>query len=101
MPRAGEYATSKKKRDEAIKRHLEGGESVGKLHKEYRVTRQTMYAWLDTYKKGVLEIVAKAGMSSADLEKRSKAELVAQIQALKAENSQLKNRLVAYVLRDG
>jgi hypothetical protein len=60
-----------------------------------------MYAWLDTYKKGVLESAAKAGLSSADLEKRSKADLVAQIQALKSENTQLKNRLVAYVLRDG
>jgi transposase-like protein len=101
VPRAGEFKHPKAIRDKAIKRHLEGGESVEKLAKYYKVTRQTLYSWLDAYKQSVLHAAERAGMSPADLEKRSKTELVAENMALKAENRKLRDRLVTMLMKTG
>jgi transposase-like protein len=99
MPIKGDTKTPARKIEEAVKLHLDGGESVAALAKKYKVTRQTVYLWIEAYKKRVMERLERAGVSKTDLEKTAKAELIAQNEILQAEVRKLRDRLVALMVK--
>jgi transposase-like protein len=99
MPIKGDTKTPARKIEEAVKRHLDGGESVAALAKKYKVTRQTVYLWIEAYKKRVMERLERTGVSKTDLEKTAKAELIAQNEILQAEVRKLRDRLVALMVK--
>jgi transposase-like protein len=81
-------------RDEAVKRHLEGGETVKALCKFYKVSRATMYNWVEAYKAEIVQNVKTQGVAPRDLERIQKQELIAQNEILQTENRKLRDRLV-------
>jgi transposase-like protein len=99
MPVKNETKRPKKVIEKAIKRHLEGGEAAVDLAKAYKVSRATFYNWLKQYKQQILE--ASKQMSPAALEKRDKITMAAEIQALRLENQQLRNRLIKMLIKSG
>jgi transposase-like protein len=101
MPRKDETATPKKLVDKFIKRHLEGGESVEALAKEYKISRASGYAWLKKHRDALLSQTMREGMSPTAIEKSDKATLVAQVQALKLENAKLRNKVVSLMIKAG
>jgi len=101
MPRKGETDTPQKEIDKAIKRHLEENTPVAQLAKELKVTRQTIYSWVENYKRKVMERMERAGQSPAELEKIAKSELVAQIKALQSENRKLREKVLAMMMKYG
>jgi transposase len=101
MPKRGTYGegrTAKQVR-KAVDRHLKKGESVADLAKEYAVSRQTMYAWIESYRKKVMESANRAGKTPTQMEKESKVELVAKVQALTLENRKLLDKLFALMVK--
>jgi transposase-like protein len=99
MPLKGQTDTAKKVIDKAVKRHLEGGETIASLAKELKVSRQTVYSWVNNFKQEVMEGVERAGASKTDLERTAKAELVAQVEMLALENRKLRDRLVTLMIK--
>lgn len=85
----------------AVKRHLEGGESAVDLAQEYRVSRATIYNWVAAYERQLLERSEKQGMSTHDAELWDKRTLIAEIKRLKLENTKLKDKLVAMMIKAG
>ncbi len=85
----------------AVKRHLEDGEPVVALAKEYGVSRATLYNWIAAYERQLLDQAAKQGMSSQDAEVSDKRTLIAELQALRLENQKLRNKVVALMIKAG
>lgn len=83
--------------EEAVKRHLEG-ESASVLSKYYKISKPGFYLWVRRYKEDMLKAKAKSGMSATDAETADKRVLIMEIQALKAENTKLRNRVVEMML---
>jgi transposase-like protein len=86
-------------RDEAVKRHLEGQETVKSLCKFYKVSRATMYNWIEGYKRDIVEAAKRQGIAPRDLDRTAKSELVAQNEILQTENRKLRDRLVALMVK--
>jgi hypothetical protein len=84
---------------QAIKRHVEGGESADVLAKEFKVSRASVYGWVAKYKKDILARSRRAGMAPLDAAHADKAELIAQVEALELENKQLRDRVIAMMLK--
>jgi transposase len=82
-----------------IKRHVEGGENAEALAKEFKVSRASVYGWVAKYKSNILAQSRRAGMAPRDAERADKAELIAQLGALELENKQLRDRLIAVMLK--
>jgi transposase len=101
MPRAGETKHKPSVIEKAVKRHLEGNESVAKLAKELKVSRQTFYSWAEAYKKKAIANIDRVGMSKGELEKIDKTALAAQVEVLQAENRKLRDRLVSLMIKHG
>jgi transposase-like protein len=101
MPRRGETTLSAAKIERAVKRHLEGGELVVSLSKEFKVSRQTFYNWLEAYKRQAVERIERKGVSKVELEKTAKADLIAQNEILHSENRKLRDRLVNLMIKHG
>jgi transposase-like protein len=99
MPRQNETKIPQKLVEKAVKRRLEGNESVVALAKEYKVSIPTVYNWITAAKKNMVEQARHADLSPKEIEKTDKLTLVAQVEALKLENKQLRERLVALMLR--
>jgi transposase-like protein len=102
MPRAGTYANHKPRDvEKAVRRHLEGNEPIADLAKELKVSRQTLYSWVDAYKKRAMESIDRIGKSKAELDKVDKAQLIAQNETLQTENRKLRDRLVNLMMKYG
>lgn len=86
MPRPNETKLPDKVIAKAVKRHLEGKESVIPLAKEYGVSRATFYNWIDSYKLDLLEGARLKTMSPAAIKKSV-------VINLKTENGLLKSRI--------
>jgi transposase-like protein len=99
MPRKSETKLPEKLVAKAVKRHLEGGESVIPLAKEYGVSRATFYNWISTYERQLLKAVDKQGMSPRDAATADKRTLLAEMHQLKLENTALRNKVVAMMLK--
>jgi transposase len=106
MPRKGETATPQKLVDKFIKRHLEGAESVDALAKEYRskgynVSRATGYMWVTKFRLRMIDEKMLAGGPPEKVEKAAKTELIALVAELKAENTKLRNKVIALMMKSG
>jgi transposase-like protein len=99
MPRQHETKIPQKLVEKAVRRRLEGNESVVTLAKEYKVSVPTVYNWITAAKKHMVEQARTADLSPRELERTDKLTLIAQVEALKLENKQLRERLVALMLR--
>jgi transposase len=104
MPRKGDAGADLKPGQSVakfIKRHYEGGESVGALAKEYKISRATGYIWLMKHRGELIEESRRKGASPETFEKESKAALIAEIQALNLENQKLRNKVVSLMMKHG
>lgn len=88
-------------RDELVKRHLEGGESIKALCKHLKISRATAYNWLEQYKAELAQSAMRVGVNPKDLEKTAKQELIAQNEILQTENRKLRDRLVSLMVKHG
>jgi hypothetical protein len=86
--------------DKLVRRHLEGNESVAALAKEGGVGRAGFYLWVKDYKEQVMRRAMRSDMSPQELEKRAKADLIAEIESLRVENRKLRDRLVAEMMKN-
>jgi transposase-like protein len=100
MPRKNDTKVPQKAIDKAIARHL-AGESSLSLAKEYKVSRATFYLWVAKYKQQLLETNARKDMTPKEQEQTDKRTLIVQLQQLKLENTRLKNKVVAMMLKAG
>ena len=100
MPRKNETKRPQNVIDKAVKRHM-AGESAVDLATEYKVARATLYNWLASYKRELLEQASLKGAARHDPELASKQALIAEIQALKLENAKLRNKMVSLMLAAG
>jgi transposase-like protein len=98
MPRKSETKRPAKTVTKAVKRHLEGGESVVALARECDVSRATFYNWVTNYRTQLIEANAKAGMSPASVEKADRLTLAAELAQLRLENARLKKKLFEVLL---
>jgi hypothetical protein len=98
MRRRSTPVTSPKVIAEVIKRHL-AGESADDLAKEKGKSRASVYGWVAKYKRDILERSRREGMAPRDASRADKAELIAQVEALELENKQLRDRLIAMMLK--
>lgn len=100
MPKKGDKGPRDPKTiEEAVRRHLEGREQVTTLCREYKISRAGFYNWVKAYKDEVMRRSMRAGMTPKDAETSVKADLLAEIAALKTENRKLRDRLVATMLK--
>ena len=64
------------------------------------MSRATFYNWIAAYKQDILERSQREGMKPEDLERKAKADLIAEVEALRLENRKLRDRLVAEMMRN-
>jgi transposase-like protein len=86
-------------RDEAVIRHLEGQETVKSLCKSFKVSRATMYNWIEGYKRDIVEAAKRQGVAPRDLDRTAKFELVAQLEVLQTENRKLRDLIVDLMVK--
>lgn len=99
MPRKNETKTPAKAIEKFIKRHLEGGESVVGLIKEYKVSRATAYNWIGRYRERAIEESKRQGKSPAAIEKVDKMALHAENVELRKEVRLLKEKLLNLMIK--
>lgn len=99
-PAKGQHGPrSQEQIDKAVRRHLEGRESVVALCREYKISRAGFYLWVKKYKEEIMRRSMRAGMKPQDVERSDKAELIAEIESLRQENRKLRDRLVAEMMK--
>lgn len=101
MPRKNDTKIPQKLIEKAVRRHLEGGELGVDLAKEYKVSSSTFYLWLKNYKKAFLKRSMDSEMKPRDIATVDKNQLLAEIQALKAENRMLRNKITDLLIKCG
>jgi transposase len=108
MPRKGEFKAKGKKQKQHTSAQVEGfvkrymaGEPVETLIKDADRSRAAFYLWVNKYKTDMLEQSRRGEMSDKELEKVDKSKLIAQLQALKLENTKLRNKVVSLMIRAG
>jgi transposase len=83
---------------QVVKRHVEGGENAEALAKEFKVSRASVYGWVTKYKNEILARSRRAGMAPLDADRADKAELIAELEALRLENKRLRDRVIEMML---
>jgi transposase len=86
--------------DEAVKRFM-AGESAHVLAKYYKVSRPGLYNWVHKYKLESLANAERKDMSPDQLKQIDRQQLVAENMALKEENSKLRHKVVALMIKAG
>jgi transposase-like protein len=101
MPRKSDTKVPQKKIDQFIRRHLEGGEGVAELAKEFGIARASGYLWLAKHRQKVVDESFRADMTAEAMAKQDKATLVAELVQLKQENMKLRNKVVSLMIKAG
>ena len=71
---------------------------VAREHK-VKISRAGFYNWVTAYKAAVVKRSDRGDLTPAELERTAKADLIAEIEALRTENRKLRDRLVAEMMR--
>jgi hypothetical protein len=87
--------------DEAVKRYMDGRESVRVLAKFYKISKAGFYLWVAKYKKQLVETSKRSGMSPADADRADKRTLATEIEQLRLENRKLRDRVVSLMIKSG
>lgn len=86
-------------RDDFIKRHFQGGESIATLVKAFKISRATGHNWANDYKRDLARAAISHGSDPKDVDRVAKQELVAQNEMLRAEIRKLRDRLVDLMVK--
>jgi transposase-like protein len=101
MPIKDQTKTPAKAIARFIKRHLEGGESVTALAKEFKVSRAGAYLWLRRHRDEAIIQSMQRGLSAKSKDKAEKMTLRAENQALKKENAKLRSMVMSLLIKTG
>jgi transposase-like protein len=98
MPRKNQPKRPQSEIDKLVKRHIEGGESVAALAKEAKVSKPGFYLWVNKFKKEILEGSMRREMSPQAIKDAEVLKLTLEIQSLKQDLSNCRNKLFNYML---
>ena len=84
----------------AVARYL-AGDSVTSLARQFGVSKPAVYLWIAKYKKDAIDKQRTADMSPADAAIADKQTLLIEIDALRAENRRLRDKVIASMIKSG
>lgn len=87
--------------EQAVRRYLDKGESVGVLAKYYKVSQPAVYKWISAYKEAQVAKAKTAGMDGASIERATSRDAAFVIEELKKENRKLRDRLLDLMIKTG